>query len=46
VLYQDRKEGDPCKFEHEFTEWWVEEDIKDRYKYIGIVVVTGISIAL
>ena len=46
VRYQDRKEGDPCKFEHEFTEWWVEEDLKDRYKYIGIVTVTGISIAL
>ena len=29
---------DPCIFDHKVTEWWVEEDINDRYKYIGIAV--------
>jgi hypothetical protein len=46
VLYQAKTAEDPCYFKTEFTEWWVEEDIKDRYKYIGILVFTGGAIAL
>jgi hypothetical protein len=35
---------DPCEFDHEVTEWWIDEDINDRYMYIGILVGTLIGI--
>eukprot|EP00980_Cylindrotheca_fusiformis_P013314 scaffold3389_cov119-Cylindrotheca_fusiformis.AAC.6 len=28
----------PCEFDHEATEWWIDQDINDRYMYIAILV--------
>jgi hypothetical protein len=35
---------DPCAFDHEIEEWWINEDINDRYMYIGILVGSLIGI--
>jgi hypothetical protein len=34
-----------CQFEHEVTEWWIQQPIEDRYMYIGIVCGTLAAIA-
>jgi hypothetical protein len=41
VIYQRDDELNPCAFDHKFTEWWAEEAIKDRYKYIAIIATAG-----
>ena len=44
VIYQEPYIA-ACEYEHIFTEWWIEEDINDRYMYIGILAGTAATIA-
>jgi hypothetical protein len=44
VIYQEPHTA-VCEYEHIFTEWWIEEDINDRYTYIGIVAGTAAALA-
>ena len=44
VIYQEPYTA-ACEYEHIFTEWWIEEDINDRYMYIGILAGTAATIA-
>jgi hypothetical protein len=44
VIYQEPYVA-VCEYEQLFTEWWIEEDINDRYMYVGIVAGTAAAIA-
>ena len=38
VLYRPEDIPEECLYEHQVTEWWVQQSMEDRYMYIGMVV--------